>query len=184
MLVSRSQFRQKSMKNRCRSWWLKRDRQNHEKVMISPNDLRPLPGPKSEKTTNKNEYGRFVAPWGSPGALKCRSREGLKKYMHFCHELDSILCWFLIEKSWCFTCLYESLILPANQHNMYGKKKVFREGCMYANYMIYRVERVCATNLRTGAWPKKSRTTHTFFVCYFIVFSRICGLNLYINFWS
>ena len=123
MLVSRSQFRQKSMKNRCRSWWLKRDRQNHEKVMIFPNDLRPLLGPKSEKTTKKNEYGRFGAPWGSPWALKCRSGEGLKKYLHFCHELDQILSRFGVKLSWFVTCLFGFLNRPPNQHNMYNRKR-------------------------------------------------------------
>ena len=184
MLVSRSPIRQKSMKNRCQIWWLKRGRQNHEKVMIFPNDLRPLLGRNSEKTTNKNEYGRFGTPWGCPWARKCRSGGGPKKCLHFSHEFDQMLAWFLIKMSCFFTCLFESLNLPPNQHKMYGTKRLFRKGCMYANHVIYRVERVCATNLRTGAWPKKSRTTHTFFVCYFIVFSRFCGFNLCINFWS
>ena len=182
MLVSRSQFRQKSMKNRCRSWWLKRDRQNHENVMIFPNDLKPLLGPKSEKTIKKNEYGRFGTPWGSPRALKGRSGEGLKKCLHFCHEFDQILSRLLIKMSCFFTCLFESLNLPPNQHKLHGTKQLFRKGGMYANHMIYRVERVCATNLRTGAWPKKSRTKRMFFACNVVVFSRFCGFNLCIDF--
>ena len=132
----------------------------------------------------KNEYGRFGAPWGSPWAPKCRSGEGLKKCLHFCHELDQILSRCLIKISCFFTCLFESLNLPPNQHKMYGTKQFFRKGCMYANRMIYRVERVCATNLWTGAWPKKSRTRRMLFVCDFVVFSRFCGFNLCINFWS
>ena len=67
MLASGSQLRQKSMKNRCQIWWLKRERQNHEKVMISPNDLWPLLGPISEKDDKQklieeatlDEVGRF-----------------------------------------------------------------------------------------------------------------------------
>ena len=172
------------MKNRCWSRWLKRDRQNHEKVVISPNDLRPLLGPNSENNDKKNEYGRFGALWGSPRAPRSRSREGLKKCLHFCHEFDQMLSRLLIKMSCFFTCLFESLNLPPNQHKMYGTKQFFRKGCMYANHMIYRVERICATNLRTGAWPKKTRTKRMFFVCDFIVFSIFCGFNLCINFWA
>ena len=73
IVSSGPQFRQKSMKDRCLSWWLKRERPNHEKVVILPNGLRPLLGPKSEKTTKRNT-GRFGTPWGSPWAPKSRSR--------------------------------------------------------------------------------------------------------------
>ena len=142
---------QRSMKNLCWSRWLKRGYQNHEKNIIFPNDLRPLLGPNSEKTTNTNECGRFGTPWGSPWAPKSRSGEGLKKCLHFCHEFDQMLSRCLIKMSCFLTCLFESLNLPPNQHKMYGTKQFFRKGCMYANHMIYRVERVCATNLRTGA---------------------------------
>ena len=91
MLVFGSLFRQKSMKNRCQIWWLKRDRQNRGKVMIFPNDLRPLLGPISQKTRNKNEYGRFGAARGGPWALKSRSGRVLNKRQHFCHEVDHFL---------------------------------------------------------------------------------------------
>ena len=76
-----------------------------------------------------------------------------------------------------FTCLFESLNLHANQHKLDGIKQFFRKGCMYANHMIYRVERVCATNLRTGAWPKKSSTKRMFLVCDFVVFSLFLWLQ-------
>ena len=89
----------------------------------------------------------------------------------------------LVKMSCFFTCLFESLNLPPNQHKMYGTKQLFRKGCMYANHMIYRVERVCATNLRTGAWPNKSRTKRMFLVSDFVVFSLFCGFNLCIDFW-
>ena len=64
-----------------------------------------------------------------------------------------------------------------NQHKMCGTKQLFRKGCMYANHVIYRVERVCATNLRTGAGPKKSRTKRMFFVCDFVVFFEVLWLQ-------
>ena len=96
--------------------------------------------------------------------------EGLKKRLHFCHEFDQMLSRFFDQIVMFFTCLFESLNLPPNQHKMYGTKQFFRKGCMYANRMIYRVERVCATNLRTRAWPQKTRTNRMFFVCDFVVF--------------
>ena len=144
------------------------------KSLDFPERFKTTSGTKVGKNDKKNEYGRFGTSWGSPWALKCRSGEGLKKCLHFCHELDQILSRFLIKISWVFfTCLFESLNLPPNQHDMYGTKQFFRKGCMYANHMIYRVERVCATSLRTGAWPKKTRTAHMFFVCCCIVFFEI-----------
>ena len=148
-----------------------------------PERFKTTSGTKVGQKRQKNEYGRFGAPLGSPRALKCRSGEGLKKCLHFCHEFDQMLSRLLIKMSCFFTCLFESLNLPPNQHKMYGTKLFFWKGCMYANHMIYRVERVCATNLRTGAWPKKSRTKRMFFVCDFVVFLRFCGFNLCIDVW-
>ena len=114
---------------------------------------------------------------GLPVGTKMSFRGGPKKCLHFCHEFDQMLAWFLIKMSCFFTCLFESLNLPANQHKLDGIKQFFRKGCMYANHMIYRVERVCATNLRTGAWPKKSRTKRMFLVCDFVVFSMFLWLQ-------
>ena len=147
-----------------------------------PKRFKTTSGTKFGKQRQKNEYGRFGAPWGSPWALKCRSGEGLKKCLHFCHELDQILSRFGVKISWLFTCLLESLNLPPNQHKMYGTKQFFRKGCMYANHMIYRVERVCATSLRTGTWPKKKGKTRMFFISHFMVFSMFRRLKLCIIF--
>ena len=122
MLVSRSQFRQKSMKNRCWSWWLKRDRQNHGNVMIFPNDLRPLLGRISEKTAKKNEYGRFGTPWGCPWARKCRSGGGPKKCLHFCHEFDQMLAWFLIKMS-CFCYVFVRVLKFTCKSAQVGRNK-------------------------------------------------------------
>ena len=142
-----------------------------------PERFKTTSGTKAGKNDKKYWIRSFWDTLGQPVGTKMSFRGGLKKCLHFCHEFDQMLSRLLIKMSCSFTCLFESSNLPPNQHRMYGTKQLFRKGCMYAKHMIYRVERVCATNLRTGAWHKKSRTKHMFFVCDFVVFCEVLWLQ-------
>ena len=168
IVASGPQFRQKSMKDQCLSWWLKRERPNHEKVVIFPNGLRPLLGPKSEKN-DKKKYGSFWDTLGQPLGTKKSFQVGSEKMSA---SLSRTWPGFISIYDYVFMIFYEFVrVLKLTQTSITCTEKMFfRKGSMYANHMIYLVERVCATSLRTGAWPKsQGRRTC---VCRFIVFSR------------
>ena len=148
-----------------------------------PERFKTTSGTKAGKNDKKKWIRSFWDTLGQPVGMKMSFQGGLKKRLHFCHEFDQMLSRFLIKMSCFFTCVFESLNLFPNQHKMYGTKLFCRKGCMYANHMIYRVERVCATSLRTGTWPKKKGNTRMCVICRFIVISMFSRLNLCTNFW-
>ena len=125
-----------------------------------------------KKNVKTNEYACFGTPRGTLGAEKSRRGEGLSKIPFWGHRIIQVLPLFLAPH---FTLFHDCCSVPKSmpKPTLNVSKNVFsNKGCMCPNYMIYRIECVCATSLWRGTRLKK-RGKNTCLLC--IIFTSFSG---------